>query len=293
MRHLTSIKNRPYTLVEVMVALAVLVLMMSFLFQFVIGAQRVWHGNTRRTSLFEKAQVVFDVLEQDLKASRFSADAGRQIPFYLNQSTMSKDMGKDLDGNDITSKVTKELYFGMWTATDSEGKEETGDHGETLAGTYPVLYFFTQDESSDYYRKFRNTLYRCTIDDNSFAGSSFDKNLIWYSFGYDKDNASNDYYKSLIQTNDPQNPFYNNLDECDVIADGILNINIEVLPATTDHYFTTRPKAVRVSLTLYDPASVTRTTASMSSDQKDEIEKQNMKKIQETSRSFSKIIFID
>ena len=40
-----------FTLLEILVAVAVLVIMMSFLFQFVISAQRVWAASTARTAI--------------------------------------------------------------------------------------------------------------------------------------------------------------------------------------------------------------------------------------------------
>lgn len=54
-----------FTLLEILVAVAVLVIMMGFLFQFVISAQRVWASSTARTQLADQANTVFQLLSED------------------------------------------------------------------------------------------------------------------------------------------------------------------------------------------------------------------------------------
>lgn len=54
-----------FTLLEILVAVAVLVIMMSFLFQFVISAQRVWAASTARTYMADQANAVFQVMAED------------------------------------------------------------------------------------------------------------------------------------------------------------------------------------------------------------------------------------
>ena len=54
-----------FTLVEILVAVAVLVIMMSFLFQFVISAQRVWAAASARTYLADQANAVFQLMGED------------------------------------------------------------------------------------------------------------------------------------------------------------------------------------------------------------------------------------
>ena len=54
-----------FTLLEILVAVAVLVIMMGFLFQFVISAQRVWAASTARTYLADQANIVFQLMSED------------------------------------------------------------------------------------------------------------------------------------------------------------------------------------------------------------------------------------
>lgn len=56
-----------FTLVEIMVTLAIIVVMMGFLFHFVIGAQRIWSATSKGSEMFEEAQIILQVLESDLK----------------------------------------------------------------------------------------------------------------------------------------------------------------------------------------------------------------------------------
>lgn len=55
-----------FTLLEILVAVAVLVIMMGFLFQFVISAQRVWAASTARTYMTDQANAVFQLMGEDL-----------------------------------------------------------------------------------------------------------------------------------------------------------------------------------------------------------------------------------
>jgi len=56
-----------FTLVELMVAMAILVIMMGFLFQFVNGARRIWTASASTAEAFDDAQIVLQVMENDLK----------------------------------------------------------------------------------------------------------------------------------------------------------------------------------------------------------------------------------
>lgn len=59
--------SHPFTLLEVMVAAAVLVIMMSFIFQFTNSAQHLWKTNTGRTEMSDAMDIVFTLLNDDLE----------------------------------------------------------------------------------------------------------------------------------------------------------------------------------------------------------------------------------
>ncbi|MBR6470547.1 MAG: hypothetical protein IKS83_02000 [Victivallales bacterium] len=56
-----------FTLLEILVAVAVLVIMMGFLFQFVISAQRVWAASAARTYMADQADAVFHLMDEDFQ----------------------------------------------------------------------------------------------------------------------------------------------------------------------------------------------------------------------------------
>lgn len=232
-------KTRRYTLVEILVAMAILVIMMSFLFQFVIGAQRIWSASTRTSSVFDKAQIVFDVIETDLKNAQFSDEPGREMPLYENV-------------------ISNDVYLGF-LSNFSSSKE---DKAETVVGTFPVLYLFKDSD---------HLLYRCAIDDNSFDGTAVPQ---WYCFGM---GTSVDYFSNLINLS--ASPFFNKLDKFDIIADGVEDFVVQAMPAVSG-YATTRPTAVKITLTLYDPEADKLEGAAVTTRQ------------DETRRVFTKIIFM-
>ena len=82
-----------FTLVELMVAMAVLVIMMSFLFQFVIGAQRVWSSSSGSAALFEQAELVFDFIGSDFQNIISKNALDENIPFYYKDTTTSATLG--------------------------------------------------------------------------------------------------------------------------------------------------------------------------------------------------------
>ena len=255
-------KRKSYTLVELLVAMAVLVIMMGFLFQFIIGAQRIWTGSSRQSTAFEYSNVVFDVLGTDLGNMQFSTNPGASMPFYLR---------KDADGN---------IYMAFF----SDFKSSTiGADAKTKVGTFPVVYYFS---------KAKGKVYRCAIDDTDFVknGSSFTINNIWYLFGAEY-GGSTDFFGSFCHEilDTASQSDLSSLDQFDMLAEDVNDFNVDVLFGTADdsaatrnfdpsssdrskHYATSRPRIVRIRLAI------------------DNNKSENDKST--TERSFSKVIFL-
>ena len=251
-------KARRYTLVEILVAMAILVIMMSFLFQFVIGAQRIWSASTRTASVFDKAQIVFDVLETDLKNAQFSDEPGREMPFYVRKlsGTTSPIVPSEMVGT----------YCGMFTNTSSTG---TTGHAIEAVGTYPVLTYFINQSAK---------IYRCAIDKEKYKLSDESEITIpnWYLFG---SGFSQDFFGEFAKTFLPSNA-----DKVDELADGVEDIVIQPLfrsgVSLTNGYAPERPTAVKITLTLYDPEADKLEGAAVTT------------RRDETRRVFTKIIFM-
>ena len=70
-----------FTLLELMVGMAVLSILMLMLFQFLISSQRTLNWSDSMWRIYENSRVVFDLLERDLQASVVSAKAGQDNSF--------------------------------------------------------------------------------------------------------------------------------------------------------------------------------------------------------------------
>jgi type II secretory pathway component PulJ len=70
-------------LVELLAAMAVLVVMMFLLFQFIAGAQRAWSAATSSQEVYEKARIALDLITRDLQSAVARADdvPGQHIRF--------------------------------------------------------------------------------------------------------------------------------------------------------------------------------------------------------------------
>ena len=130
-----SILHR-YTLIEMMVAVAILVLMMGFLFQFVTGAQRLWAASTRTEEIFTTASTALEVMQNDFRNAQISNETNRTLPFYLYHDPLTQDVFC--------------MFYTRFTTTGTYAN----------MGIYPVVYYY--DASA-------KNLYRVALDRNSIT----------------------------------------------------------------------------------------------------------------------------
>ena len=62
-----NLRAHNFTLMEILVAVAVLVILMGFILQFTNSAQRLWAANTAITDMSAQADAVFSILQQDIE----------------------------------------------------------------------------------------------------------------------------------------------------------------------------------------------------------------------------------
>ena len=278
-------KSFKYTLTELLVAVAVLMLMMTFLMQFVIGSQRIWYASSSTTTLFDKAQVVFSILETDLKQSLFSNEIGASIPMYLASETdtsavgsqntsvklgliaqmKSKDQGKDFN-----------ISATGWTAENNTQSEYI------VNGTaFPVLYHFDRN---------RYRLYRLALDTTSYEVGGSQKPFIniselYYGIDYENVAASDVIFEKIAD--------YFDEEVKEILADDLLDFSIDIVPNSKydNNFLKERPKAVRITITLFNhekyPDFAFREDISSSDDKKAQEER-----ILVDARTFSKVIFL-
>ncbi len=75
--------GRCFTLIELMVSMAVLAVMMLMLFGFLVATQRAWSLSETTGRIYENARIAFDIVERDLLSSTVCAVPGEEIGFYV------------------------------------------------------------------------------------------------------------------------------------------------------------------------------------------------------------------
>ncbi len=268
MQH-SNIQKRHFTLVELMVAMGVLVIMMGFLFQFTIGAQRIWNASSKQTTSFNSAQVLMDVLNNDLQNMCYSNEAGETLPFYLHK-----------DGNDVIM-----AFFADFTSSQGvrigSGAADTANN-LTQVGTYPVIYFYDSTN---------HKIHRCGMDRDSYVlsnGTTKTITNLWFLCGAEF-NSGTDFFGAfknmVLDTSDSLNQF-------DPLADNVTKFDISVFFGTDNdeetiaanksfdpssgtvskHYALKKPVSIKLSFELETDL--------------------NAKPGEETKYSFSKVLFL-
>jgi len=221
MRKILMKASRHFTLVEIMIAMAVLIIMMGFLFRFIISAQRLWSASNDNDIIFEQAQLCFSFIEKDLKAAivqKEESNPGRQILYYVNED--------DLDG-----ATPATLIFLI---------AQTGNKPATLNATngsdaLPVVYYLDDD----------NNLYRRIIDDE------IDSKAPLHCFGL----SEGDFESYLDNTIKPDSEFQPTTSEY-CLCKNITRIKLIKLYSspTIDEY--SKPEAVKITLELKERTAV-------------------------------------
>jgi type II secretory pathway pseudopilin PulG len=78
---------RRFTLIELLVAMGVLVIILGFILQFFVGAQKVWTSMEQRNNIYADARVAMDIMTTMLQ-NTFYSDGG--IPIRVNFDTAGK-----------------------------------------------------------------------------------------------------------------------------------------------------------------------------------------------------------
>lgn len=267
MQH-SNIQKRHFTLVELMVAMGVLVIMMGFLFQFTIGAQRIWNASSRQTTSFSTAQVVMDVLNDDLQNMRYSNDAYETMPFYVHK-----------DGDDLT----------MCFFTDCPSSPGPCWVSDILqAGTYTVLYYY--DSAS-------HKLHRCMLDREKidYIGGSrpINPGFNWRLYGInipaDGETDPFETFKQRVSLTSPSDIFK----KLDILAENVTKFDIGVFFGNEDDEALEANKSFNPSAPSSTPSKYYAKKKPVSVRISFELETdKNAKPGEETKYSFSKVLFL-
>ncbi|MBR5079571.1 MAG: type II secretion system protein [Victivallales bacterium] len=252
-------KKRAFTLVEIMVTMAILVVMMSFLFQYVIGAQRIFTSSNRQAVLFDDAQIVLGLMENDLQNMVVSNEPGKEIPMFYHKGTYDS-----------------KTYHILMMVTSGESSKLSSSDEETLVGYYLVVYCYSEDDEK---------LYRVAIDNKHALGPTLNlKPWDFYGLDFIGDATTSEkqaiiakYASGMVtkMTSD-----YEIMDA--VSAFKIIPLNSDDFDSTS-HFAKVRPDAIKIELTLYDAEKVPK---ELPEDRQKELKAEN-------SRLFSKVIFFN
>ncbi|MBP5671076.1 MAG: prepilin-type N-terminal cleavage/methylation domain-containing protein [Victivallales bacterium] len=265
MKQLVVKRHRAFTLVEIMVTMAILVVMMGFLFQFVLGAQRIWSATAKDTEMFEQAQIIFNVMESDLKnmiceVPDENPDGGMQV--YLD----TEDAGDGDDGYRLVKMCFMTSY-----ASEAEEKNDNSEIDNNLTkrtGVYPVCYQLVSIPGSDNppFRLYRYNFDRI-VKKNGTSGTELNP-----FFAYAADSSSfgddlKDYQKGALLGDEK--------DELrELISEEIETLKVQVFPKKMDgNLLTKKPISVKLTVKLRQ-------------------KEQNSQKTPEM-RTFTKIVFVE
>lgn len=252
-------KKRAFTLVEIMVTMAILVVMMSFLFQYVIGAQRIFTSSNRQAVLFDDAQIVLGLMENDLQNMVVSNEPGKEIPMFYHKGTYDS-----------------KTYHILMMVTSGESSKLSSSDEETLVGYYLVVYCYSEDDEK---------LYRVAIDNKNALGPTLNLKP-WDFYGLDFIGDATTSEKQAIIAKYASGMVTKMTSDYEIM-DAVSSFKI--IPLNSDdfdsssHFAKVRPDAIKIELTLYDAEKVPK---ELPEDRQKELKAEN-------SRLFSKVIFFN
>jgi len=136
-------RRRHFTLVEVLAAMAVLLVLMALVFSFFAAAQKAWTATDTNTRIYENARVAFTLISEDLQSTLASNEPGREIPFYLGTANGKTPPAANevfcafvtavRPGQDAKARLCEIAY--VWGSDGSLQRWRTSDY--TGTGTYP------------------------------------------------------------------------------------------------------------------------------------------------------------
>ncbi len=152
-----NIRKNAFTLVEVLVAVAVLVIMMTFIFQYTASAQRLWAANTARTEMSAQADTLFQLLEQDL-THMYVVQKDEEIDAQAGWYCCHLEEGKEENTRTFPDNSGKYSLLDFCLFTEDPDPESTGANAH--ATVYPVRYRFDYEKPGEIYNEGRGKLYR-------------------------------------------------------------------------------------------------------------------------------------
>ncbi len=236
-------RKHAFTLAEVLVAVAVLLIMMTFIFQYTASAQRLWAANTARTEMSAQANALFSLLEQDLESMyvvQEDEEIDAQAGWYCCHEKV--DSGDKAAFSVLADYNLLDFCF----FTEDPDPESTGANAH--ATIYPVRYHFDAKDPGEVYNEGRGKLYRYVKEERQWdkVAEKFDA----AARGKDPD-----FYAKIPDTEAEQEEFLlvENVKSIRVFSDAAFD---DEETGATDCVFRKKPSWFRVEITLSVPENL-------------------------------------
>ena len=218
------LSRRFFSLVELLIAMAILVLMMSFLLQFTNSARRIYAASNRYATTFEAGNILFQYLDRDLKNMTFrdrESNPDQEIPIYYKKSS-------------------DDCYLAFVTSTRCLHRSSNDFAG---VGAYLVVYRFKKDTGKD-----TGTVERYVLDKTVTSGGDTRKPywFIGIDLKQDVSPSIDDQFKSFCKD------LMNTKEDVwgDVLARDVHDLDFTFLPDDDEGFRDPAIRAVRFSLSL-------------------------------------------
>jgi prepilin-type N-terminal cleavage/methylation domain-containing protein len=197
-------KTKGFTLVELLVAMAILAMMMTSMFSMLSGSMAAWQSGNKRIEAAQNARVGLNLIASDLRR----AIASQQISYTSNGTQLtniipflavdSPSTAIDLGGGAVNAEGSQQVFGVLATGKTNQPFEEFGylcvylssDDGINMAGKkFYLVRKSATSSNADFYLRGNATT---TFAANSEAFSPVIENCIRLELSYPQTNASGD-----------------------------------------------------------------------------------------------------
>ena len=321
---------RPYTIIEVMVAMGIFLVMMTIMMQFFTSAQKVWSLASKKNMLYADARVAMNLITRELQSMLYDndADSTNIYPFWyqwtsidecydggVTRPTELKDYfvtNKDLPDDSGTPYLT---VLNFISTTDIKPVDEGSDVCEIRYRFIPVYYTTSSPKSTN--DVLGGKLQRCCTseyyddggttketpsdpgDDYNFASNPYPTasraSTIW------KTNSKAPDFKTVITGVYALRFTCFGWNSGLALLDAMDSSGTKQGPGTITAYNLTtgtpKPVAVRIDMKLMDPKDLKKLAyyiyvSGSSSGYKKEAADKQIRALKQTMRTFSKVIYL-
>lgn len=216
-------RNHCFTLVELLVAMVVLVVMMGFLLQFTSGAQRIWAATTSDDEAFQSAQIVMQIMTEDLENIFFSP--------YSNE---------DDDKNEYLVKNNVPIYV------HSDGNKACFMTVGRGCGDIPTFVIYDYDSAE-------KTLYR-TVVANEIDRDASNKIHPMALLGYDGTGSfqDSDFVDKMLKNAKGEDPSADPKNTREILCEKLHDFELKLAPSpeANNFLYTKNPVAFQVNFTI-------------------------------------------